>query len=247
MSLPWFREYSEDVRKPPLATMAPSDFKAWIQLKGIANEEEDRGLLPAASAIAYMLRISEAKAVQLLHRFQELGLVARDEESRRMAIVNRKRYFPKGDDANQRMKRHRNALRNDARTSSESVRNLFDVEEEERGREIEEEKNVPFGHSDTEEEGEGEGEVFAIARRRLRESGIAGENTDDLRSMLDESGLDCVLHCVDESVRYNKLSLAYVDVVRRRHLEDGCDLPGDTRRDRLIARSEARSRGEGRA
>lgn len=107
MSLPWFRLYSEDLRKPPLATMPAADRWDFIRLLGIANEETMRGWLPEVKDIAFLMRMSEAKVIGLLHRLMAMRLVEQDQDAKRYAIVNRKRFFPRGDDSSDRVRRHR--------------------------------------------------------------------------------------------------------------------------------------------
>jgi hypothetical protein len=99
----------------------------------------------------------------------------------------------------------------------------------------------PYTEAETEAEAETDDDDAPLAqvRRRLRQSGISISPALDweIEQALDESPLECVLHCIDEAVRYGKPSLVYVQVVRQRHLEDGCPPEDGLTRTEKLARS----------
>lgn len=253
MRFPWFREYSDDLLRPPVAKLSPSDFKAWSQMKAIANQEVERGLLPTVADLAYRLHQTEGTVGNVLGRLHNLGLVSKDEVSGRFQVVKRPNndHFPKSDSSRDRTRDWREKKRHGDGHSDGDVTGGDGHSDG-----LEEEEIAPFGRSereryessdlqssDSRSEAEEEGDEIARARRHLRSAGIAGGHSDGFVAMVQESGLECVKHCIDEAVRHNKLSLAYVDSIRQRHLVEECDEVGSTRLERTVARlSDARRR-----
>ena len=63
----WFRFYDEVLDDPKVQKLSLSHFKTWINLLCISNPHRNsRGELPGATEIAFHLRLSEAKAQDVL-------------------------------------------------------------------------------------------------------------------------------------------------------------------------------------
>lgn len=244
MSIPWWAEYSDDVLNPPVAKLSLADFKAWTLMKAVANQEEERGVLPPAPDLAYRIHMKEGPVGNILARLNTLGLVERRDDGR-FVVARRKSMNNYPPPSTKRVQKHRTKKRdgnvsgNGDETGVKRFGNALEEEEERSPSghlegERYEESDVPSSSSRLDTEAEAEEDEMAIARRRLHEAGIGGGHSDGFRSMFDQSGLECVTHCIDEAVRHNKLSLAYVDSIRQRHVVDGCDAVGMTRRERMV-------------
>lgn len=224
MALPWYRSFSSDLRDALIQNLSLQDFKHWQNLQWLANEQEPRGHLPGPEQVGYNLHISAAKAAQVLLEFRGRGLLEPDKSTGRLVPFNWDRQRDSDDrGAYQRQKRseqkgelHLQREPSQLPLSSEHVPNMFAPEEEERRTEQEESRG------DRDREAEEEADEIAQVRRRCRASGIAWVGDEAIGFAVGYSGLDCVLHCLDEAVRYNRPSWAYADEVRKRHEAEGC-------------------------
>jgi hypothetical protein len=75
----WFRFYSGVVDDPKAQMLSPEMFKHWVNVLCIAAQND--GELPAISATAFTLRISEPKAAGILARLHGAGLLDKTVES----------------------------------------------------------------------------------------------------------------------------------------------------------------------
>src|SRR4051794_39316045 len=75
----WFRLYSGVVDDPKAQMLSPEMFKHWVNVLCIAAQND--GELPAISATAFTLRISEPKAAGILARLHGAGLLDKTVES----------------------------------------------------------------------------------------------------------------------------------------------------------------------
>lgn len=248
--LPWFRLWSEMRHNPKVLKLSFADRWYWLVLLCVANEQTPRGSLPATADLALELRISPGKAASLLTRLRDAGLVESGPDGG-PAIHDWRQWQRESDDAASRMARAR-------AESSEDVRNKFGTSDEQPPNDART-SSAPEEEEETELEAESEpdrettlpeadqppdiaaeaenGSPVERVRRRLRDCGITSPGEAELETAIDESGVECVMHCIDEALRYNKPSLAYVESVRRRHVEDGCPRSGRTRSERLAEQS----------
>ena len=114
----WFRFHSSSLHDPKIQRLSGNDYKAWVNLLCIANEEEPRGSLPSTPDVAYLLQITAPKANTLLNRFIELGLLDLDEDIGRIVLHKWEKWQRNSDNAAER-------IANKRRTSSEQVLNKF--------------------------------------------------------------------------------------------------------------------------
>lgn len=243
----WFRMWSGVRHHPKVLKLPAIDRWHWLCLLCVANESTPRGSLPPTSDIALELRVSLGKAASILNRFREVGLLDAHQELGRLVVHDWEEWQPVSDDAAVRMAAFRQGrsehVQNNDRTRSEhpanNRRTSSPPEEDTETDTDPETENRPRRRNPGDrrspqppEEAEEKNGAFMPVHRRLRELGIAAKR-EELESAIAESGSDCVMHCIDEAERHNKLSLAYVDAVRRRHLEDGCPSWGRTRSERI--------------
>lgn len=214
----WFRFYTEALHDPKVQRLSPALFKTWVNLLCLANDQEDRGALPSTEDIAFALRVPFAKAVQMISELAEAGLIdAPDGEQLLMHGWNKRQ--PASDNAAERMA-------NTRRTSSEHV--------PPRG----EKKRTEENRSEKEREEDTEEEVdqsaFAQIRSHLRRAGFSVSD-QDLSKALASNGRECIEHCVNEAVTYNRPSWAYTNEILKTHYAHGCPTEPMTRREKLIA------------
>lgn len=76
----WFRLYDDVLDDPKVQQLPPATFKHWINLLCLASKTEPRGTLPQMSAIAFRLRLSEAKAMALISELSSLGFIDGDDD-----------------------------------------------------------------------------------------------------------------------------------------------------------------------
>lgn len=103
----WFRFYSEALHDPRVQRLAPADFKNWLNLLCLANEQEPRGTLPEQEHVAFALRVSYLKAAQILCKFHEQDYIDLDEESGVFSIHNWDKWQYGSDNVTERVRRHR--------------------------------------------------------------------------------------------------------------------------------------------
>lgn len=251
MSLPWFRYYAEDMEVDQVVDLSDLEYRAIVTLLHIAGQEELRGRLPdtrkvARRFVALGVRVSEGRTAQLLAMFRERGLLVEDPKgSGRLVPWNWEARQKVSDDGAARMKNFRQGKRaehvpNEGRTRSAREPSRVTVfpssssSSSSSGTELKDAISLPgLGGLELEEEEESSS---ARVQHRLRTEHIAVPRQEEVDTALAESGVDCVLHCVDIACRNNKLSWAYIEATRRGHINDGC--PEDitqTRRERMMA------------
>jgi hypothetical protein len=71
----WFRMYDELLDDPKVQTLAPEDFRGWVNLLCLASR--NGGKLPAISDIAFALRETPDAVSTLVERLRSGGLIAR--------------------------------------------------------------------------------------------------------------------------------------------------------------------------
>lgn len=232
----WFRYYSEALDDPKVQLLPAATFKGWVNVLSIVNETEPSrgpksGYLPRrVEDIAYKLHMDADATTFLLQELVTEGLL--EERSGRFRVHNWPRRQFVSDDVTARVQGTRKKQkRNVTSTASETE------EIERRGEEDLE------GDLDGDKEAEAEsGRAIARIRRRLRDAKIACESKairESISEALAASSLECIEHCIEEAERHNKLSWAYVDVIRIRHAAEGCPSPDlQTRTERLIGRKQ---------
>lgn len=240
MALPWYRYYAEDMEIDQVVDLSDIDFRTWVALQHIGSQEELRGRLPdtrkvARRLVALGVRVSEARAAQQLALFRERGLLVEDPDgSGRLVAWNWKARQKISDDGATRMKEFRrtrspHVLNND-RTSSERVTVFPSSSSSGAGSVLPGSEYLP-GITEEEEEG-----GSAHVQHMLRAAGIARPKALEIERALEESGAECVEHCIEIACRNNKLSWAYVEATRKGHGRDGCPFDiTETRRERLLS------------
>ena len=74
-TMKWFRFYSEVLHDPKVQKLPADVFKCWVNLLCAANDGKARGDLPGVNDIAFMLRITEAKAGAFVAALTAAGLI----------------------------------------------------------------------------------------------------------------------------------------------------------------------------
>lgn len=106
----WFRLDDDVLNDPKVQALPDGLFKAWVNVLCVASKHE--GKLPPLSATAFLLRLPEAKAAELLTKLNRAGLLDKDGET--FAPHNwSKRQFKSDDDATaaSRSRRYRDRKR----------------------------------------------------------------------------------------------------------------------------------------
>lgn len=228
----WFRYWSEAISDPKVQLLPGDDFKGWINLLSIVNETEpsrgkNSGYLPSRiEDVAYKLHGRAPDASEqtqaLLDRLVLAGLF--DEVRGRYRAHNWPKRQPVSDDVGARVAKSRKGVTgNVAETlhAPKKRRTRTAPEEEE---ETEQRRADPDHISEQEPEAEADEDFARAFGNRLRVFGLR-DGSEMVRASLEASGLECVLHCMDEAERHNARSWAYVDEIRRRHEAEGCPDP----------------------
>lgn len=69
----WFRLYDELLDDPKVQRLPGEDFKAWVNILCLASRKD--GSLPAVADIGFALRLDARKAVAIVGRLKEAGLI----------------------------------------------------------------------------------------------------------------------------------------------------------------------------
>jgi len=69
----WFRFYHEALEDPKVQTLSPAVFKAWVNLLCLAAKHH--GKIADSNVISFALRITPAKAADLVHILESHGLL----------------------------------------------------------------------------------------------------------------------------------------------------------------------------
>jgi DNA replication protein DnaD len=102
----WFRFYSEVVRDPKVQKLTPTMFKHWVNVLCLASDNEPRGRVPMPEEVAFHLRISRGKAVDVLDELLHLSLIDGDGQGNfEMHNWNARQY--KSDNVTERVRKHR--------------------------------------------------------------------------------------------------------------------------------------------
>ena len=75
----WFRFYDDVVGDPKAQMLSDNLFRSWVNLLCIASK--NGGSLPDLAAVAYYLRMNEAKAAETLTRLCKAGLLDKHENT----------------------------------------------------------------------------------------------------------------------------------------------------------------------
>jgi hypothetical protein len=76
----WFRLYNETLHDPKVQTLPAELFRSWINVMCIASSEPERGTLPGLRQVAFLLRVKEEKARQILASLNAFGLLDETED-----------------------------------------------------------------------------------------------------------------------------------------------------------------------
>ena len=71
----WFRLHSDVINDPKIQRMPVALRWHWVAILCLANEQEPRGYVPSAPDVAFALRVSEAKAKQVIAELLSRGLL----------------------------------------------------------------------------------------------------------------------------------------------------------------------------
>lgn len=104
----WWRAYDHSVDNAKLQRLPGDLFKAWYNLCCLASA--NKGTLPSMADLAFKLRVSEAKARNVVETLQQLRLV--DEEGGAFRMHEWDEYQYKSDVSTERVKRFRKRARN---------------------------------------------------------------------------------------------------------------------------------------
>jgi hypothetical protein len=74
----WFRFYHGALDDPKVQRLQPALFKHWVNLLCLASQEGQQGSLPGIEAVAFRLRVAEAKAEAVIAELTTAGLIERD-------------------------------------------------------------------------------------------------------------------------------------------------------------------------
>jgi|ERR1700733_761335 len=99
----WFRVYEDLVDDPKVQRLAPSLFKALINLWCLTSA--NNGFLPSIAEIAFKLRMRAEKAERLLNELRAAGLIDDDERGPRPHKWDQRQF--KSDVSTSRVKRFR--------------------------------------------------------------------------------------------------------------------------------------------
>lgn len=97
----WFRVYSEIKDDPKMLALDDHQFRIWINLLAMANEDSERGVVNAypMRGLAAALRTDEQRLEEAIKLFEEYEMVTRDETGRRVAIAHwKQRQYDKASD-----------------------------------------------------------------------------------------------------------------------------------------------------
>jgi len=121
----WWRAYDEAVDDPKLQRLPAELFRGWFNLCCITSQ--NGGSLPPISDVAFKLRLSEAKAQQIIDQLLQVGLLDETGEGCRPHNWEKRQYKTDNDDPTNSVRqkryreRHRNANSNGHRNGSNSV------------------------------------------------------------------------------------------------------------------------------
>lgn len=104
----WFRFYSEVVHDPKVQRLPPDLFKLWINLLCLANDNPERGKLPAdVNDLAWTLRLDVEDLRAELRTLQGMGLLDWSEDDKRYSPHNWNERQKPSDDVTARVNKHR--------------------------------------------------------------------------------------------------------------------------------------------
>ena len=108
----WFRVYDDLVDDPKVQRLAPSLYKALINLWCLTSA--NRGVLPPINEIAFKLRMKPQKAQRVLDALKAAGLFEDDEKGTHPHNWEGRQYKSDVEDPTvaERMRRYRNKQRN---------------------------------------------------------------------------------------------------------------------------------------
>lgn len=104
----WFRFYDDALNDPKAQALPDVLFKSWVNVLCIASKHD--GALPALRDVAFLLRLSEAKAAEVLTKLSMAGMLDKADGGFVPHNWDARQY--KSDSPNERVKRHREGKRN---------------------------------------------------------------------------------------------------------------------------------------
>jgi Mn-dependent DtxR family transcriptional regulator len=107
----WFRFYGEAIADPKILKLPDALRWHWVAMLCVASKHD--GTLPPLDDIAIELRVSNAKATEILAALVKAGLIDRTETGFAPHNWDGRQY--KSDTSNERVKRHRESKRNATR------------------------------------------------------------------------------------------------------------------------------------
>lgn len=177
----WFRFYSQAMRDAKVMRLTDSEFRFWVELLAMANEEDPRGSLPSPADIAVKLRLKELKVAGVVEKLVGVGLVDRDEGGR-LTPHNWTAWQHKSDDSAAVKREQRNKKRQrwspggGADVPGRSAMSTADVHGHVHGQST----NCPLTDTDTDTEAEAETERVcedAGAKSEVEVDGAVGKNS----------------------------------------------------------------------
>lgn len=136
----WFRFYSEAVNDPKVQRLPGDLFKLWVNLLCLANENSERGTLPAdIEDVAWRLRIDSDLLRQQLHTLQGMRLLDWSEDTECYTCHNWEARQKVSDDVTARVNTHRNKVKESETLHVTDVQRFSNALEENREEENREE------------------------------------------------------------------------------------------------------------
>lgn len=113
----WLRLYDDTINDPKILKLPEATRWHWIAMLCVASKND--GALPALDDVAIQLRVTAAKATEIITVLVKAGLLDKTETGFEPHNWNGRQY--KSDVSTERVKRFRNAKRNVSHTVSETV------------------------------------------------------------------------------------------------------------------------------
>lgn len=109
----WFRFYDDAVNDPKVQRLPAPLFKLWVNVLCLASK--NNGALPPIADMAFVLRLPEKKITEFLNELVGAGLIDRHEDSLSPHNWHGRQF--ESDSAAERMRRHRQRMRDVTVTS----------------------------------------------------------------------------------------------------------------------------------
>lgn len=115
----WFRMYHDVINDPKVYRLTIGRRWRWVELLCISSKAKDRGMLPGLEDIAFHLGVKLPEAESIMADMVRNGLVDQVDGGKRFAIHDWDEHQRKSDDVAERVRRHREAHKNNGVTLRE--------------------------------------------------------------------------------------------------------------------------------